>query len=504
MTTKYGFPPNRQGESKYAALTDTENGITAAAGGTQSAATKLTCASNYVSTVASGNDSVALPKIVLTPGVFGSVGTIIFVGNGTVSTSMQVFGVTPDTINGSATGTGVAVAGGVNVWFVATGYTASTNVGTWLMTNSQAAAVAAITSGTITGVTIDNSVIGGGTPAAGSFTAVVATDITGSDSSLGVTGLASTQGGAVALVGGASSTSGNAGGAVTSAGGAGGLTGAGGAVSMTGHAGGATSGTGGAASVTAGAGTGVTTAGGAAAVLAGAGGVGTTTAAGGVGGAASITAGAGGAKTDTGHAAGGAGSAASVIGGVGGATASNGTDKGGAGGNAAITAGAGGAASAGTGGGGQGASVVITPGAGGTSAGGTAGVAGVIRQVGLVARKMTVTAMTTTNTITVAALRGGMITANQGAAGAATYTMPIGSVMAAALPTDFTTGDSFDFTVTNISTNASEDVTMAGDTNMTAVGNLFIPSNDATSSISFGTFRVLCTGAGTYSFYRIG
>ena len=112
--------------------------------------------------------------------------------------------------------------------------------------------------------------------------------------------------------------------------------------------------------------------------------------------------------------------------------------------------------------------------------------------------------MTTSATVTVAALLGGMITANQGAAGAATYTLPTGTVLAAALPSGFTAGDSIDFTITNISTTAAEDVTLAGDTGMTAVGNLFIPSNDGTGSISFGTFRILNTGANAFSFYRIG
>lgn len=85
--------------------------------------------------------------------------------------------------------------------------------------------------------------------------ALLATGITGTDSSLGITGLAAAQGGAVVVTGGASSTSGNAGGAVTLVGGAPGATGVGGAVGMTGAAGGATSGAGGAASVTGGAGT---------------------------------------------------------------------------------------------------------------------------------------------------------------------------------------------------------------------------------------------------------
>ncbi len=84
---------------------------------------------------------------------------------------------------------------------------------------------------------------------------VTADDITGSDSSLGVNGVSSTQGGAIVITGGTSSTSGNAGGAVSLVGGTPGATGAGGAVNVTGGAGGATSGTGGAITIAAGAGT---------------------------------------------------------------------------------------------------------------------------------------------------------------------------------------------------------------------------------------------------------
>ena len=75
------------------------------------------------------------------------------------------------------------------------------------------------------------------------------------DASLDLNGIDAAQGGAVALVGGTSSTGGNAGGAVSITGGTPGSTGVGGAASVVAAAGGASSGKGGAASVTAGAGT---------------------------------------------------------------------------------------------------------------------------------------------------------------------------------------------------------------------------------------------------------
>lgn len=158
--------------------------------------------------------------------------------------------------------------------------------------------------------------------------AVTASDITAEDSSLGVAGIAAAQGGAIALVGGTSSTSGNAGGAVTAVGGTPGATGVGGAVTNAGAAGGATSGAGGAVTNTGGVGTAGNSAGG---LVSNTGGAGQGSAAGGLsrvvggvggatgaGGAAQLTGGAGGATSGTGGAitiAGGAGSGGNALGG---------------------------------------------------------------------------------------------------------------------------------------------------------------------------------------------
>jgi hypothetical protein len=117
-------------------------------------------------------------------------------------------------------------------------------------------------------------------------------------------------------------------------------------------------------------------------------------------------------------------------------------------------------------------------------------------------------AMTTTATIASTSILGGLITANQGAAGAATYTLPTGTVFDAACKAHFGTpiqvNDSMDFTIVNISTVAAEDVTVAGDTGMTAVGNMTIASNAAVADQAWGTFRVRKTAANTFSFYRVG
>lgn len=206
------------------------------------------------------------------------------------------------------------------------------------------------------------------------------------------------------------------------------------------------------------------------------------------GGASSTTGNAGGVAKQVGGAPGATG----VGGGAGNVAAAGGATSG-AGGNAFNTAGAGTAGNA------NGGSVVDTAGAAQGS-----GNAGILKHSGQITRTQTVTAMTTSATITVAALRGGLIAANQGGAGAATYTMPTGTVMDAAMPADFVTGDAFDFSITNISTVAAEDVTVAGASGMVAKGNLFVPSNAATSDVAFATFRVVKEGSATYSFYRIG
>jgi hypothetical protein len=79
-------------------------GITALAGGGQTGATLLTGQINSVDTVATAADSVALPAP-------SYVGQEIRVLNNSAN-SMQVFGSGTDKINGVATGTGVAQAGG--------------------------------------------------------------------------------------------------------------------------------------------------------------------------------------------------------------------------------------------------------------------------------------------------------------------------------------------------------------------------------------------------------
>lgn len=174
---------------------------------------------------------------------------------------------------------------------------------------------------------------------------VTADDITGSDSSLGVSGKAGTTGGTVSIAGGTSSSGAVAGGAVSLTGGTGGAAGAGGAASVVGGVPASGNAAGGATALTGGAGSG-TGAGGAASAAGGASGTGAT----GNGGAVSAT---GGAALSTN----GSGGAAALTGGV-----ATGTGTGGA---ASVTSGASAGAS------GTAGSVTIDAGA---AAGGTAGV----------------------------------------------------------------------------------------------------------------------------------
>lgn len=81
-----------------------ETALTAHAGGTQAAALLLSPSVfiHQVTTVGTAADSVALPPPVL--------GTCHLVVNEAAANSMQLFAVSPATVNGAATATGIAVA----------------------------------------------------------------------------------------------------------------------------------------------------------------------------------------------------------------------------------------------------------------------------------------------------------------------------------------------------------------------------------------------------------
>jgi hypothetical protein len=116
------------------------------------------------------------------------------------------------------------------------------------------------------------------------------------------------------------------------------------------------------------------------------------------------------------------------------------------------------------------------------------------------------TALTVSATLTAAAMIAGLVTGNQGAAGAATYTTDTGTLIETALLAAFpglANDDSFDFTVINISTVAAETITIAaGASGVTLVGDMTLAAV-AVGDESSGTFRVRRTAANTYSIYRL-
>jgi|SRR5580692_76584 hypothetical protein len=106
--------PDAIGNSRYMAGTNMEDKITATAGGGQSGAYQLSAQISVIDTVVTSGDSVALPKF----GLYqagdarpGGAGQLFFVYN-VAANPCQVFGVTPDTINDIATGTGVVLGPG--------------------------------------------------------------------------------------------------------------------------------------------------------------------------------------------------------------------------------------------------------------------------------------------------------------------------------------------------------------------------------------------------------
>lgn len=112
-------------------------------------------------------------------------------------------------------------------------------------------------------------------------------------------------------------------------------------------------------------------------------------------------------------------------------------------------------------------------------------------------------AKTTTTTLTAAEIIGGLLTGNQGAAGAASYTLPTVANLEAALPSDWAADDAFEFTLINLSTVAAEDITVVTNTGWTLVGKMTVESNAAVTDDARGTFRARKTGASAWSLYRV-
>lgn len=183
----------------------------------------------------------------------------------------------------------------------------------------------------------------------------------------------------------------------------------------------------------------------------------------------------------------------------------------GAGGNMAVVAGASGSGATGNGGAtsvtggaalstnGNGGDVVI-----GGGAGAGTGVSGSIFNRSLVSNKQIgQTAKTTSATLTTTELFPGIITVNQGAGGVSALQLPL----ATSMDTDFasfTTNDSFDISVINISVVDAEDASITTNTGWTLVGSMDFHAYSAAGSLnSSGILRLRKTGVGTWTAYRI-
>lgn len=112
------------------------------------------------------------------------------------------------------------------------------------------------------------------------------------------------------------------------------------------------------------------------------------------------------------------------------------------------------------------------------------------------------TAKTVSATLTAAEILAGLITVNQGAAGASVLTLPLATAMDTALP-DFAADMAVDFSLINVSTVAAEDASIATNTGWTLVGNMDVASNAAATDKSAGHFRARKTAAGAWTLYRL-
>lgn len=111
-------------------------------------------------------------------------------------------------------------------------------------------------------------------------------------------------------------------------------------------------------------------------------------------------------------------------------------------------------------------------------------------------------AKTTSTTLTVAEIAGGIITVNQAGGGASNLTTPTGTQLDAAF-VNAKVNSSFDFWIINTSTVDAEDATIVPGTGVTLVGNDDILANSATTINSSAHFRLRRTAENTWTLYRL-
>lgn len=112
------------------------------------------------------------------------------------------------------------------------------------------------------------------------------------------------------------------------------------------------------------------------------------------------------------------------------------------------------------------------------------------------------TAKTVTSAITASELLTGIITTT-GATAPSVHQLPAGAALAAAI-SGIAVGDSFDWSLINTGTGASDDATITVNTNHTIVGNATVGAlTDATIISGSGRFRTRYTSTDTFVTYRL-
>lgn len=125
-----------------------------------------------------------------------------------------------------------------------------------------------------------------------------------------------------------------------------------------------------------------------------------------------------------------------------------------------------------------------------------------IANTALVVGQAAPTALTTSALLTAAQLLNGLFTANQGAAGAAAYQLPLAASMNTTFPT-ILVNQAFDFSLINISTVAAEAASITTNTGWTLVGDMDVQANNTATTKSAGRFRARKVTATTWSLYRL-
>lgn len=114
------------------------------------------------------------------------------------------------------------------------------------------------------------------------------------------------------------------------------------------------------------------------------------------------------------------------------------------------------------------------------------------------------TAMTTAATITVAGILSGIITGTHAAGATQAYTLPTGTLLDAA--SDMAVGDSFNWSLINLSAAAVDTITLTAGTDHTIVGNPIVQSAHSSTGGAYGNsamWRTRKTAANTFITYRI-